>query len=315
MLFIVGLDSMSREEKIALLAQMNCLTSLNIINEGTQKGIKTTKQKVLKGVSWITGKFSKKYGDKIERLNIQSDWDVEILREKIAKEHQRLVKLTDAEISKYFREKLIKLAKVNKVVDDKIIANAILHRAAKSMNIDVRLYLNAEALENAIFEAAIIEQIEQLKKFLELISAEDIEGFETKIKGELSKLSQVEIEAIEQAMGIENLTSKAFISFLKTTSGTAVAQIALSGFGFGIFLFLTTSIKALSLLLGITLPFSVYTTATTTLAFLLSAPFFLIIAAVSGGLIIRFTDKKIDDHMAKLFITIGRLRLMSKREE
>ncbi|NLA58847.1 MAG: hypothetical protein GX047_05550 [Firmicutes bacterium] len=50
MLFMVGLDTLSRDEKAALLAQLNAFNRWNVLYEGAQQGLKKGKDLVL-GVS------------------------------------------------------------------------------------------------------------------------------------------------------------------------------------------------------------------------------------------------------------------------
>lgn len=42
-MFLVGLQKMTKEEKMILLAQLNTLTGLNLINDAAQKGAKKAK--------------------------------------------------------------------------------------------------------------------------------------------------------------------------------------------------------------------------------------------------------------------------------
>ena len=80
-------------------------------------------------------------------------------------------------------------------------------------------------------------------------------------------------------------------------------------FGFGFYLFLTTTIKAFSLLLGITLPFGVYTAATSLAGFLLSAAFLPVAAVLGVGAAAFSADRQVRDELAKLLVVVGRSRL------
>ncbi len=96
------------------------------------------------------------------------------------------------------------------------------------------------------------------------------------------------------------------MNFLKTTSGVVIAQMLVGATGFGAFLFLTTSIHALALLLGIGLSFGVYTAATSALAFLLSGPFFFLVAGLAGGFLYYRTSEQLRGQLAKILIVTGR---------
>jgi hypothetical protein len=311
MLFIAGISQMSREEKIALLAQMNCLTGLNVLSEGFQKGAHKVKKVLIGGTSWLAGRAGLSgLQCRINEINTKTDWNTDVLRNKIATEIEVLSELDQSEISRRLRQQIIQIAQIDNKDNETVIATAIIHRAAKALKIDVRLYTDILSLENKVFEECIREQIENIKKNLAIMSDVELNDFEDILNQELGKLSQAEKEAIRKATGLEELSSRAIIIFLKTTSTAALAQLFISGFGFGAFLFITTSLKALSLLLGMTFSFGIYTAATSTLAFLLSGPFMLIIAALSGGIILRKTSVTLADQISKILVLTGRSKIL-----
>ncbi len=310
MLFIVGLDQLSKDEKGALLAQINAITGLNVLNEGVQKGVKKAKNLVLDGAAWLAGRISEEYKQNIEELNKRSDWDTGVLQKAIAQEVGALSRLDPADISRHLRKRLVEIAQVDENVNETVLASAIIHRAAKALKIDVRLFADASLLENEVFEACVKERISELKKRLEAMSPSEMENFEKILRDEIAKLRESDKEAIRNAIGLEELSASAIVAFLRSTSSVTIAQLVLGSFGFGSFLFLTTTMKALSLLLGVTFSFGAYTAATTIMAFLLSAPFLIMLAAISGGLILRRTSQQIDDQLAKLLIIVGRAKLL-----
>lgn len=144
---------------------------------------------------------------------------------------------------------------------------------------------------------------------------EEQKRFEEILMEEISKLRQADQQAIREAMGIDTLSAEAVTRFIKTTSAAAIAQMIISSFGFGGFLFLTTIIHAFGLLLGVTFAFNIYAFATSLLSFLLSGPFLFIFAVASGGLLFWNSSKAIDDEIAKLFVLIGRSKLLNQTSE
>lgn len=114
---------------------------------------------------------------------------------------------------------------------------------------------------------------------------------------------------------MDELSAKSILAFLKTATATGIAQMVVGGFGFGAFLFITTMLKAFSLLLGVTIPFGVYTAATGGLAFLLSVPSFLIVMGIAGGFVYKGTERKLGDEMAKILVVIGNIKLMEKEAD
>jgi|LSQX01.1.fsa_nt_gb hypothetical protein len=163
-----------------------------------------------------------------------------------------------------------------------------------------------EALEALVFEHCVKEKIAQLQEQVTQLTGSKLEEFEAVLREQLQSLSKAEQEAIRATMGLEELSAKHVISILKQTSSIALAQMIVSGFGFGAYLFLTTLIKSFSLLLGVTFSFGVYTAATSMLAFLLSGPFLLIASLMGFGLVYRKTGNALNDELAKLLVFVGR---------
>lgn len=310
MLFIAGLERLTRDEKVLLAAQITALTGWNILSEGAQKTARKVKSFVLKSASRLTKLASKEYARQLDELDQRSDWDVEIIQRKISEEVKSISRYSDEALTKLLREKIAYIAEIKPDVDDEVLANAVLHRAAKATKVDVRYYPDAVRLEGAVFEACVREQMDELKKRLERMTLNEEVQFESILRSELEKLSQADREALKKAVGLDEVSAGALLNLLKTTSGVALTQLFLGGFGFGAFLFLTTMIKAFSLLLGLTLSFGVYTAATTMLAFLLSAPFFLLVVFFSGTLILRNTSRQIDDQLAKILVVAGKGNLL-----
>lgn len=311
MLFIFGLEQLSKEEKTALLAQINALDGLSVINDGVQKGLKKAKTVSFRLLEWAGERISSDLKGKIEELNQKLDWDAEILKNNIEKEYKMIQGLSEEALNRKFFEKLYNIAEVKQDADKEIVSNAISHRAAKCFkNIDPRYYLDAAALEEAVFRACVEEQVDMIKKQLSQMQASEEIELEKILRAEIAKLSAGEQEAIKKNLGIEDISAKAIITFLKTSSTAAITQLIISGLGIGSFLFLTTFMKALSLLLGVTFSFGVYTAVTSTLSFLLSGPFLLLVMTVTGGFVLRATSSKVKDQLAKMLIIIGRGKLM-----
>ncbi|HHV61352.1 MAG TPA: hypothetical protein GXX51_01720 [Firmicutes bacterium] len=310
MLFLVGLDQLSRDEKVNLLAQLNSLTGWNVLNQGAQKGMRQVKNLAFNATAWVASKVSREYERNIKELSDRLDWDVEVIQKKAVREVDCLSGLTSEQVSRLLRKRIAEIGRVDVGVDDLTLAKAIIHRAARSLGMDPRLYGDLACLETAVFERCIQEQMAELKKRLQRMSPSQLNDFERILRDEISRLSGAEQEAIRKVIDLDRLSADGVVAFLKSISSAAIAQVAVGGLGFGPFLFLTTTMKALSLLLGITLSFGTYTFATSALAFLLSAPFLFIIAGMAGGLILRSTSWKVNDHLTKLLIFIGRGKLL-----
>ncbi|KAB2851101.1 MAG: hypothetical protein F9K42_05375 [Ignavibacterium sp.] len=229
---------------------------------------------------------------------------------KLKSKQQELSLKEESELSEMLLEKLKSLADFKSDVSNEILASGIVHRAAKSLKLDHRLYLNNAALESVVFEECIKEQIELLKKNINKMNPEELEKMEHLLTEELTKLSSADREAIKKSLKIDYISGKALLTFIKTASATAMIQMILGSFGFGFFLFLTTMMKAMGLLFGITFSFGAYTTLSTVAGFILSLPFLLISVLVAGGVITKFTNSKIEDEIVKTIIVIGKSKLL-----
>lgn len=310
-LFVVGIDRLSRDDKIALLAQLTAVNAKTVLSEGAQKGLRQVKSLALAGAAKVVGLASRDYGHNIKAWDKRLDWNVEVLRGRMAEKADSLSRLDTADITRRLRARMAQIANVEETVDGAALATAIIHRAARSLKIDVRLFPETVSLEDAVFQAFVREQIELLKKRLAQMSPAELADFEGILHDEIAKLSKADQEAIRKATGLDELSGKAVVGFLRSMSVTALTQLVVGSFGFGAFLFLTTTLKALSLLLGMTFSFGLYAAATSLLAFLLSGLFLFAVAALSGGLLFRRTSTQLDDQLAKLLVAVGRAKLLS----
>ena len=310
MIFTVGLDQLQKDEKILLLAQINSLGALNVINDGVQKTVKKVKDTAFGEITKIFGKYNKDVAAKIDVFGKKLDWDPDVIERNLKDEVKKLEALSEEELNKKFKEKLFSIAEVKEEVSEEQLANFICNRAAKASGIDTRYYLNSTSLENAVFEKTIKEEIEVIQKKVESMSDSEKQDLEEILRKEIEKLSEADREAIRKATGVDNISAVSLITFIKSASAVGISQLVISGFGFGWYLFLTTMLKSLGLLFGLTFSFGTYTALTAAPAFVLSFPFLVITMLVSGGIIYTRTSKKIDDQLTKMLILIGRGKLL-----
>lgn len=321
-MFLVGLQIMTKEEKVSLLAQVNTLTGLNVINDAAQKGAKQAKNFVMgwgeKAAQWVGQQVGRPdVGRAIREFDASTDWNAEVLQKKINKEIDILTGLSERQLSRMLRVRTAEIAEVDEQAAEQVLEAAIVNRAMKALGkkFDNRMFENSVNPEEAVYAVCIEELMEAIQKRLNKMSYDEEDQVKKALEEEMAKLSEMDQEAIKRATGLESLSSEAILKFLKTTSGVAFAQLLIGGTGFGAFLFLTTSMKALSLLLGVTLPFVSYVAATTFLSFLLSGPFLLLIVGLSGGLLYRGTSTSINDQLAKLLLITGRLKYDSMKSQ
>ncbi|NLY52955.1 MAG: hypothetical protein GX063_08655 [Firmicutes bacterium] len=240
----------------------------------------------------------------MERLNEQLNWDVNTIQTAIEREYRQLNRLDEADLNRHLFSRIAEIAGVESNLSVSAVGEAVIRRAAEACKIPVNQPV--EVLEARVFDHCVEEKIKQLKEQLTQMTDAELEEFETIVREQIESLSKAEQEAIRETMGLEELSAKHVIGFLKQTSSVALAQMIISGFGFGAYLFLTTLIKAFSLLLGVTFSFGVYTAATSALAFLLSGPFLLMVGLVGLGLMYQRAGNALNDELAKLLVFVGR---------
>ena len=209
--------------------------------------------------------------------------------------------LGEFDLGKNLLVRMAQIAGVDPTSSTSAVSEALIKRAAKACKIPIDQ--DIEVLEALVFEHCLEEKIAQIQEQLTQMTDSELEELEAVLREEIQSLSQAEQEAIRTTMGLDELSAKHVITFLKQASGSWRNDH--SGW-FGAYLFLTTLIKSFSLLLGATFSFGVYTTATSALAFLLSGPFLLLASLMGFGLMYRKAGHTIYDELAKLLVFGGR---------
>lgn len=336
MLFLLGLDRLSHEEKAAILAQMNVLNGVSVLGEGARSGADAA-VRVGKGMASRLRKRLR--GTRIELPPLRTDsrphtTGQSALALRMESETQALRSLPGPALDARFRSRMAQIAgaRISRGdvgtaarlrigsglgssssedfgADMTEIAQGILRRAARRVRVNPKEYADEESLEQAILQKAVQQIVDGLQKRLSRMSAGELESVESALRTELSRLSEADAEAVRRALGLQELSSRSALTVLRTASSTAVAQAVAGGFGFGFYLFLTTTIKAFSLLLGVTLPFGVYTAATSLAGFLLSAAFLPVAAVLGVGAAAFSADRQVRDELAKLLVVVGRSKL------
>ena len=310
MLYYLGLARMSREESIALTAQLKAMTGLNIVGDSVRKTTAQVKRGLMGGLaSLLDRKGKSEYAEQVRVAERNVSWDTESLARSINEETARLSLLSESQLTDELRKALRKLSRQENAADERAVAVGILERAALSVGIDPVAYVDPAQLELVVFETAVQRQYEELKKRLRNMSAAETEKLAAVLEQELNRLSQSEREAIQQFAGTAKLSGQAMLVILRTLSGVALAKMIFAGAGFGAFLFLTTALKATSLLLGVTLSFGTYAAATSALAMLASGPALALVAGLSGGFVLHKTTRHVEDQMAQLVVVSGHWRM------
>lgn len=316
MLYYLGLSRMSREECVALTAQLKVMTGLNLVGDSVRKTTARVKNSLMGGLGHLLDRQGRsKYAEQVLNMGNKVSWRTETLTRGIHTETVRLSRLSEGQLADELRTELRKLSGLDDAADERSVAIGILERAARSLGIDPSGYVDPAQLELVVFEKAVQRQHEELKKRLRSLSPAEMEKLATMLEQELNRLSRSEREAIQRFAGTEQLSGKAMLAILRTLSGAALAKMIFAGAGFGAFLFLTTVLKATSMLLGITLSFGAYAAATSMLTLLASGPVLLLVAGLSGGFVLRKTNSQVEDQLAQVVVVSGHWRMSGESRE
>lgn len=141
-------------------------------------------------------------------------------------------------------------------------------------------------------------------KFSELSEEQSVD-FTEKIKTLLIDLPVEKQQLLKQRLGIDELTNEAIRSAILTQGSVIVLSVIVEVAGFSAYTTLTTAIAATMALVGVTLPFGVYTLATTLFSMLIN-PFILIpLALGGGGLLLKHQNKS----LRKKLLPVGILQI------
>lgn len=134
-------------------------------------------------------------------------------------------------------------------------------------HLEISKILNPAQKIDAVYQR-YSERIEELaRKQYEKASDEEKAQIRKKIDESLESLSDAERKQIQDALKVDTITSDTVISMMKTTGITGAAVVG--GSMFGSYILLTVLLHGVfTTLLGITLPFAVYTGATSALSFI-----------------------------------------------
>ena len=155
MVFMVGLDSLSRDEKLALLAQVNAINSRNVLYEGAQEGLKKGKDFVFKASAFLMGRFSSRWADRIKGVNEQLDWDVNTVQRAIEREYRRLNDLDEPDLMRHLLVRMAQIGGVDPTASKAAISEAVVRRAAGAWKIPVSEEM--EAVEAAVYTSCLEE--------------------------------------------------------------------------------------------------------------------------------------------------------------
>lgn len=303
MMFMVGLERLEGHEKAALLAQMTQITAGALLGEGVRASGKAVVR---------VGRNLAKLGTSEGKPQSNQLRPRAELVDRIQMEELVLSGVPESTLNRRYMTQLRRIASAKNTDNLDVIAERILHRAAKTLGVRVADYCDSASLESAVIEKATERLIDRIKEQFKNAAPDDEARIEQMFDDEISRMSVAQSKAVRDALGVDELTGKALTTLFKTVSGTVIAQSLVGGAGFGAYLFLTAMIKAFSLLLGVVFPFSVYTGASTILAALLSPALVPAMIVASTGVVTGTLERRIRDEFAVALVTVGQAKLAQK---
>jgi len=303
MLFLAELDRMDKENKVYLLAFLKVYTFRTVLFKELLKTARIIQHGTGTIAERITRLLSKRRADSLARLRKKIEWDYKELDELIEAEREKLSGLHVQKIRKQILIEIGKLCGMNDLSKDvkQLRKKTVLETLWKKTVLEAARGYRKIELEGK--DITVIEE-EFFNRYLEDMAGEIKKGLSSmdpdqtrKVKGRLTKIingmERGEREAIESALKLEKLTADTLLRAGKKGLMTGGFLVAGQAAGFGFFLATTTMIHAVfTTLLGITLPFVVYTTATQFLGFLIGPLGFLLIITGLGALTFPRTSRQ-----------------------
>jgi hypothetical protein len=202
------------------------------------------------------------------------------------------------------REILVsKLNALNETVtsssSDDEISVAVITQATKAYKNDINSEFTPSQKDDSIQKRYEEKMFAQVSKAMQKQSVSERIKTDEAIQNEVDHLSEKQRDELKKALGVNELKGDAVGKMLRNAAGTTVLMTTLSGFG--AYTALTTIIHAIfTMVLGITLPFAVYTSLTSTLAFITGPAGWIAFGGVEMLLINKSKNKLIYELLSQV---------------
>jgi uncharacterized protein YaaW (UPF0174 family) len=189
--------------------------------------------------------------------------------------------------------------------DMELLSTRLIEEAAAGYGISEDLLLSQQA--EAIYRKYLEDCIEGIREQLKKQGQDEIIATDRAMAEQLARLSETERLEIQKALNLQTLSASSLRNVI-VKSGIPVAGIAaVQAGGFGAYLALTTVMHAVfTSILGITLPFAAYTSATSALS-LLTGPVGVLFSLSLGALGYLWGRRKIErsQYAMMVFTCVG----------
>lgn len=273
------------------------IAMLEAVNMGNVfKGYGTTvANKGAKIINSIGGLFGKNPGVKVVQEKKINDY--------ILEEKNKIINLNRSQLDDKLMNALKEKANKVGVQSKDAVSAAIINSAADYLNMDENLTIAQKA--EGIYRRYLEKLLASIQKELNGQNQEDAEKTIKEIEKNIENISENDKEKLKEILKIESLTGEEIRKVLMKTGTPALIIGAMSASGFGAFMALTTIIHAVfTTILGITLPFAVYTGATSALSFILGPAG---VAFIAGTTVWQFSkgNKKLKNEILSQLIFIS----------
>lgn len=147
--------------------------------------------------------------------------------------------------------------------------------------------------------------VESLGSEFDQLTADEQEHFAEQIEGFIGSLPNEQQEIIKEKLHIDTMTNSAIKKVIATQGSAVLLAVIVEIAGFAAYTILTSLIAGTAGLIGLTLPFGVYMTATSLLS-ILTGPVGLILIGGAGGVMMLTQHKKVK----RTLLQMGIVQLM-----
>lgn len=305
MIFVVGLQSLEKEQKTALIATGYALSPANLLLEKASQISLNVKDKALSTMSQLLMQFDRNAGKKLKAWNEKTRWNTSIVQDKYQAVINNLESMEEEQIDNILREEIYRLSGAGPETEMADAATALILKKGAELKVAVEEPFNLLEYEENVYRACFEEFVSLLIERIKQMSPSELRDLKRNVQEVIDGLDQAEKDAIMKYAQISDLTGQVLVNYLRNSSAAVLTQLMLGSTGFGIYLAITTVMKGLSLMVGVTFPFTAYITATSILSIILSGPFLLLVLAGLTGFTFHKTQEKVDEYLRSIYLVYG----------
>jgi len=250
---------------------------------------------------------------------LPSNWQTKSrsIEESLEKKRQELDKFKDEQLRIELKNWFSRSSGVSKedLDDPEKIARACLQKTAETLGMkgDFR---DVSGLERVIVERYMRNIGDKIEEMMLQMEPENLDKFPDRFREELNKYSFIDTEHLLSQINFKGSTSKSISDSIKKTLIAGAGIGLVKSMGFSAFIMLSSAIASAGGLIGITLPFFVYTGASSILSFLLGpAGFGLIFMGLGSQSIWKANERILRERMLLAIIVMHAFMIESMQEK